>query len=60
MMTMNLDEIAETFPDLTVEEQKMLMNIRKRKFELLQELSQLKDELGDVNAEIEATDSEEG
>ena len=59
-MTMNLDEIAETFPDLTVEEQKMLMNIRKRKFELLQELSQLKDELGDVNAEIEATDSEEG
>ena len=57
---MNLDEIAETFPDLTVEEQKMLMNIRKRKFELLQELSQLKDELGDVNAEIEATDSEEG
>lgn len=59
-ITVNLDEIAESFPDLTFEERKMLLSIRQRKFELLQELSQLKDELGDVNAEIEATDSEEG
>ncbi len=38
----------------------MLLSIRKRKLEILQEISQLKDELGDVNAEIDAMDTEEG
>ena len=48
------------FPDLTEDEQKMLLSIRKRKLEILQEISQLKDELGEVNGEIEALDTEEG
>ena len=38
----------------------MLVTIRKRKMELLQEISQLKDELTEVNTEIEAMDTEEG
>ncbi len=38
----------------------MLLSIRRRKVEILQEISQLKDELGEVNSEIEAMDSEEG
>lgn len=46
--------------DLTLEEQEMLLTIRRRKLEILNEISQLRDELGDVTAEIEAMDSEEG
>ena len=38
----------------------MLLNIRKKKMELLHEISQLKDELTEVNTEIEAMDTEEG
>ena len=38
----------------------MLWNIRQRKLEILQEISHLKDELGDVSAEIDAMDTEEG
>ena len=38
----------------------MLLTIRRRKFEILAEIHQLKDELGDVNAEIDAMDTEEG
>lgn len=38
----------------------MLLNIRKRKLELMQEISQLKEELGDVSAEIDAMNTEEG
>ncbi|QQP52985.1 Cytohesin1like, partial [Caligus rogercresseyi] len=45
---------------LTPEEQKVLHSIRRRKVELLQEISQLKDELNEVNSEIEAMDTEEG
>ena len=46
--------------ELTAEEREMLVNIRKKKMELLHEISQLKDELTDVNTEIEAMDTEEG
>ena len=49
-----------TFPDLTASEREVLVNIRKRKLELLQEISQLKDELTEVNTDIEAMDTEEG
>ncbi len=48
------------FPDLTPEEQNVLINIRKRKLELLQEINQLREELTEVNTEIEAMDTEEG
>ena len=48
------------FLELTVEERGMLLNIRKKKMELLHEISQLKDELTEVNTEIEAMDTEEG
>ena len=48
------------FPELTLEERGMLLNIRKKKLELLHEISQLKDELTEVNTEIEAMDTEEG
>ena len=48
------------FPDLTASEREVLVNIRKRKLELLQEISQLKDELTEVNTDIEAMDTEEG
>ena len=58
LITMN--PIQETYPDLTPEEQQVLLNIRKRKEELLQEIYQLKEELSDVNTEIEAMDTEEG
>jgi hypothetical protein len=37
-----------------------LINIRKRKLELLQEINQLREELTEVNTEIEAMDTEEG
>lgn len=46
--------------ELTAEERGMLLNIRKKKLELLHEISQLKDELTEVNTEIEAMDTEEG
>ena len=48
------------FADLTPEEQNVLINIRKRKLELLQEINQLREELTEVNTEIEAMDTEEG
>jgi cytohesin len=47
-------------PDLTPDEQNVLINIRKRKLELLQEINQLREELSEVNSEIEAMDTEEG
>ena len=50
----------QCFLELTVEERGMLLNIRKKKMELLHEISQLKDELTEVNTEIEAMDTEEG
>ncbi|CAB4054616.1 CYTH [Lepeophtheirus salmonis] len=59
---MSINEISgqSSFPDLTPEEQKVLHTIRRRKVELLQEINQLKDELNEVNSEIEAMDTEEG
>ncbi len=57
---MNLEEIAAGYPDLTQEEQKMLLSIRKRKLEIMREITQLRDELGEVNTEIDAMDTEEG
>ena len=63
LITMNLasaNDISQAYPDLTPEEQQVLLNIRKRKEELLQEIYQLKEELSDVNTEIEAMDTEEG
>merc|ERR1711874_422386 len=62
-MGMNLasvNDISQAYPDLTPEERGMLLNIRKKKLELLHEISQLKDELTEVNTEIEAMDTEEG
>jgi len=38
----------------------MGVNIRRRKMELMHEISQLKEELSDVNVDIEAMDTEEG
>ena len=55
-----MDNIIQNYPELTVEERGMLLNIRKKKMELLHEISQLKDELTEVNTEIEAMDTEEG
>ena len=52
--------LHEFFADLTPEEQNVLINIRKRKLELLQEINQLREELTEVNTEIEAMDTEEG
>jgi len=63
LITMNLasvNDISQAYPDLTPEEQQVLLNIRKRKEELLNEIYQLKEELSDVNTEIEAMDTEEG
>lgn len=59
LIAMNLT-VSDMYPDLTPEEQEVLINIRRRKEELLAEICQLKDELSDVNHEIEAMDSEEG
>ncbi|XP_044733078.1 cytohesin-1 isoform X2 [Chrysoperla carnea] len=42
--------------DLTPEQQKMLIDIRRRKTELLLEIQQLKDELGEVVSEMESLD----
>ena len=67
LITMNLtvaggggSDLSQSYPDLTPDEQVVLLNIRKRKEELLQEIYQLKEELTDVNTEIEAMDTEEG
>ncbi len=53
-------DLSQAYPDLTPEERQVLLNIRKRKEELLQEIYQLKEELADVNTDIEAMDTEEG
>ena len=63
-------------PDLTSEERQLLLDIRRRKAELLQvwfwipttffqcnlvqEISQLKEEITDISTEIDAMDTEEG
>lgn len=62
LFTMNLtaDSLQQKYPDLTQAEREVLVNIRKRKLELLQEISQLKDELTEVNTDIESMDTEEG
>ncbi len=59
-MSLTVSDIAQSYPDLTSDEQEVLLNIRKRKEELLSEISQLKEELTEVNSEIEAMDTEEG
>ena len=59
-MNLTVADISQSYPDLTPDEQQVLLNIRKRKEELLQEIYQLKEELTDVNTEIEAMDTEEG
>ncbi|XP_012533022.1 cytohesin-1 isoform X3 [Monomorium pharaonis] len=43
-----------TSSELTPEQQKILLDIRRKKTELLREIQQLKDELGEVVAEMEA------
>jgi len=67
MMRMNhqtsavdMNTIASTFPDLTSEERQLLHDIRRRKAELLAEISQLKDEITEISTEIDAMDTEEG
>ena len=46
--------------DLTSEERQLLLDIRRRKAELLAEITQLKDEIKDISAEVDAMDTEEG
>jgi len=55
-----MNTIASTFPDLTSEERQLLHDIRRRKAELLAEISQLKDEITEISTEIDAMDTEEG
>jgi len=59
-MNLTVSDISQAYPDLTPEEQQVLLNIRQRKEELLHEIYQLKEELSDVSTEIEAMDTEEG
>ncbi|XP_011173194.1 cytohesin-1 isoform X3 [Solenopsis invicta] len=47
-----VDQFGTT--ELTPEQQKILLDIRRKKTELLREIQQLKDELGEVVAEMEA------
>jgi len=56
----DLSTIANAFPDLTAEEQQLLVSIRRRKAELLSEINQLKEEITEVSAEIDAMGTEEG
>lgn len=49
-----------SFVELTPEERQLLVSIRLRKHELLQEIAQLREELNEVNGEIDAMDTEEG
>jgi len=56
----DLNTIAATFPDLTSEERQLLLDIRRRKAELLAEITQLKDEIKEISTEIDAMDTEEG
>lgn len=53
--TMEIFKIA----DLTPAEQQLLLEIRRRKTELLQEIQQLKDEIAEVTAEMESMDNGE-
>jgi len=46
--------------ELTPEERQLLVSIRLRKHELLQEIAQLREELNEVNGEIDAMDTEDG
>ncbi|KAI5698940.1 hypothetical protein M8J76_014840 [Diaphorina citri] len=56
---MNLAHTSDTFDinELSPEQQKMLIEIRRRKAELLLEIQQLKDELGEVIGEMENMDT---
>ncbi|XP_004527282.1 cytohesin-1 isoform X2 [Ceratitis capitata] len=45
-----------TTPELTPEQQKLLIELRRKKQELLLEIQQIKDELGEVVSEMEALD----
>ncbi|XP_043233219.1 cytohesin-1-like isoform X2 [Amphibalanus amphitrite] len=51
------EQDAET--DLTAEEQQLLLDIRRRKAELLQEIQQLKDEISEVAMDMESVESGE-
>ena len=57
---LNTEDISKSYPDLTEAEKRVLITIRRRKVQLMREISALKEELSDVNAEIDASDSEEG
>lgn len=50
---------TSTLPEMSPEQQKLLIEIRKRKQELLLEIQQIKDELCEVVAEMEALDSQD-
>ena len=45
---------------MTSEERQLLLDIRRRKAELLAEITQLKDEIKEISTEIDAMDTEEG
>jgi len=58
--TGDLSSIATAFPDLTAEERQLLISIRRRKAELMAEINQLKEEITEVSAEIDAMGTEAG
>ena len=52
--------LKNVFLDLTSEERQLLLDIRRRKAELLAEITQLKDEIKEISTEIDTMDTEEG
>jgi len=58
MQTVSSAEIFKV-ADLTPAEQQLLLEIRRRKTELLHEIQQLKDEIAEVTAEMESMDNGE-
>jgi len=56
----DLSGIAAAYPDLTPEERQLLIDIRRRKAELLLEINALKEEITDISLEIDGMDTEQG
>ncbi|XP_050032930.3 cytohesin-1 isoform X1 [Dermacentor andersoni] len=55
----DMEDDSSWWTDLTLEEQRLLADIRQRKAELLQEIQQLKDEIEEVTAEMERLEAQE-
>jgi len=56
----DLAGLAAAYPDLTPEERQLLLDIRRRKAELLLEINALKEEITDISGEIDGMDTEQG